>query len=69
MIGFKKGERKGENVGFEKGIQYEQKLEEKKNRTTALKMLRKRIPVEDICDFTGLSIEKVLELKKRIKTK
>ena len=68
-IGFSKGERKGEEIGFKKGIQHEQKLEERKNRTTALKMLRKGIPVEDICDFTGLSIEKVLELKKRIKIK
>jgi predicted transposase YdaD len=76
--GFKKGEdtgfKKGEDVGFKKGIVHEKQLEkENEEKTikstlenTALKMLKKGISIEEICDFTGLSIEDVLVLKKKV---
>jgi predicted transposase/invertase (TIGR01784 family) len=43
---------KGMKEGMEKGME-----------KVAIKMLKKRIPVEDICDFTGLSLQQVEKLK------
>jgi hypothetical protein len=82
VIGFKKGEdtgfKKGQNIGFksgfETGIEYKNQLEEENEekaikRTlekTALKMLKKGISVEEVSYFTGLSIEEVSVLKKKV---
>jgi len=55
-IGIKKGEtiglKKGETIGLEKG-----------KTEIALKMLKKGVSIEDICDFTGLSKEQIEKLK------
>jgi predicted transposase YdaD len=78
-IGLKKGEdiglKKGEDIGFKKGVDYQKQLLDKikkdliksNQERIALKMLRNGIGVEKICDFTGLSIEEVFELKKKLK--
>ena len=65
-IGFKDGEKKGEDIGFEKGIKFEQQIEEEKKRDTILKMLRKGISVEDISEFSGLTVKKISMLKKKL---
>ena len=36
---------------------------------TAIKMLEKKYPVEEIADLTGLTVEKVLELQKQLPSK
>ena len=76
--GIKKGEhigfKKGEDTGFKKGIEYQKQQKEENEekaikRTlekTALKMLKKGISVEEVRYFTGLSIEEVLVLKKKV---
>ena len=77
-IGLKKGEdiglKKGEDIGFKKRIKYEKQLKEENEKkaiksaleNTALKMLKKGISIEEISDFTGLSIEDVQVLKKKV---
>jgi predicted transposase/invertase (TIGR01784 family) len=55
------GEAKGEAKGIIKG-KIEGKIEEKTE--IALKMLKKGMDIEDICDCTGLSKEKIEKLKK-----
>lgn len=52
-------EEKGREEGFEKG-------EENNAITTAKKMLAKRKPINSIIEFTGLTIEKIEQLKKEI---
>ena len=82
-IGYKKGEKKGEQTGykkgehngFEKGIVLEKQLGKKNEKKAvksnqeyiALKMLKKGISIEEVCEFTGLTIKEVLVLKKKIK--
>ena len=78
-IGYKKGEqtgyKKGEHNGFEKGIVLEKQLGKKNEKKavksnqerTAMKMLKKGISIEEVSDFTGLTIKEVLVLKKKIK--
>ena len=71
------GIKKGEGIGFKKGIEYQKQLKEENEekaikRTlekTALKMLKKGISIEEVSYFTGLSIEEVLVLKKKVKNK
>ena len=56
----------GRQEGMEKGIEkgkVEGKIEEKEE--IALRMLEKEVEIKNICAFTDLSEEKVLELKKR----
>ena len=53
----------------DKAEKREQELEAKANaekRESAKKMLSKGLSVEDISDFTGLSIEEVNQIKKKI---
>jgi len=47
----KEGMEEGIKEGVKKGVM-----------ATALKMLKKGVPVEDICEYTGLSREKVMGL-------
>ena len=55
-IGLEKGEtiglKKGETIGLEKG-----------KTEIALKMLKKKVLIEDICDYTGLTKEQIEKLK------
>jgi len=40
---------------------------EKANEKVALKAIKKNIPISDISEMTGLTVEKITELKKKIK--
>ena len=60
--GMEKGIEKGKMEGKMEG-KIEGKLEEKEE--IALRMLEKEVEIKNICAFTDLSEEKVLELKKR----
>lgn len=74
VAGLKDGFKKGEGTGFKKGIVHEKQLEEenekkaiKRNQeSTAMKMLKNGISIEEISDFTSVSIEEVRVLKKKI---
>jgi predicted transposase YdaD len=57
-IGFKKGE--------EKGIKLEQQIEKEKQKISAVKMIKKRILIEDISEFIGLSIDEIIVIKKKV---
>ena len=60
--GIEKGMEKGIEKGMEKGME-KGKVEEKEE--IALRMLEKEVEIENICAFTDLSEERVLELKKK----
>ena len=53
---FKHAEEKGIEKGIEKG-------EKKKSKKIALKLLARNFPLDEIADFTGLSIEEIKELE------
>ena len=53
--GLEKGIEVGEKIGLEKGAQ-------QKAIETARKMLLKGVPIEDISEFTGLSVEEIERL-------
>ena len=48
--------KKGREEGREEGI-------EKRSREIAANMLRKNVPIESICEFTGLSAEEIAKLQ------
>ena len=56
LAGIEKGRVEGRMEGREEGI-------EKRSREIAVNMLRKNVPIESICEFTGLSKEEVAGLK------
>lgn len=59
-----------EEYGDERAAEaFEQGIEQgahKKAIEDATNMLKKKYPVEDIADITGLSVEKVLELQQQL---
>ena len=54
--GILEGEKRGEKIGEQRG-------EKKSKLEVAKKMLKKKIPVLDIIEFTGLSKEELAEIK------
>jgi predicted transposase YdaD len=72
--GFKKGKRIGIEKGFKNGVEYEKHIEDEKKKellkssheNIAIKMLKKGYIIEDVSNITGLSIEGLLVLKKKI---
>ena len=48
-------------TGLEEGLA---KGREEERNSIALKMLKNNLPVQTICDVTGLSVEEVLKLQK-----
>ncbi len=60
LEGEKRGEKRGEKIGEKIG---EQRGEKKSKLEVAKKMLKKKIPVLDIIEFTGLSKEELAEIK------
>ncbi len=67
--GEKRGERRGERRGEERG---ERRGEERGIKQKALEMakigINKDYPIEDIVEFSGLSLEEVLELRRNLET-
>ena len=59
-IGLEEGLEKGLEKGREEG------REEERN-SIVLKMLQNNLPVQTICDVTGLSLEEVAKLKEEVK--
>ena len=58
-----------EEYGDERAAQAFQQGAQQKAEETAIKMLRKHYPVEDVVELTELTAEKVLELKNKIEEK
>ena len=58
-----------EEYGDERAAQAFQQGVQQKAEETAIKMLRKHYPVEDVVELTELTAEKVLELKNKIEEK
>ena len=58
QIGFKQGERRGKKQGIQIGFQQgEDKM------MAALRMLKKNLPLETIVEKTGLTLQRLTELK------
>ena len=51
----------GHEEGLEEGLA---KGREEERNSIVLKMLKNNLPVQTICDVTGLSVEEVLKLQK-----
>ena len=62
QIGFKQGEKQGERRGKKQGIQIGFKQGEDK-MMAALRMLKKNLPLETIVEKTGLTLQRLTELK------
>jgi predicted transposase/invertase (TIGR01784 family) len=60
-LGFDNGVKEGEDIG----IKQEQQIEKERQKTSAVKMIKKGILIEDTIEFTGLSIDEIAELKKK----
>ena len=58
-----------EEYGDERAAQAFQQGAQQKAEETAIKMLSKHYPVEDVVELTDLTEEKVLELKNKIEEK
>ena len=58
-----------EEYGDERAAQAFQQGAQQKAEETAIKMLKKHYPVEDVVELTDLTAEKVLELKNKIEEK
>ena len=56
-----KGRVKGRAEGLEEGLT---KGREEERNSIVLKMLKNNLPVQTICDVTGMSVEEVLKLQK-----
>jgi predicted transposase YdaD len=65
-IGIKKGEENGVEKGKDIGIKYEQQIEKEVFRRSAVKMIKNGIPIEDIREYTGLPIDEIAVLKKKV---
>lgn len=65
-LGYVAGKDDGLKEGKDTGIKYEQQIEMENHRTSAVKMIKKGISIEDIIEFTGLSIDEITLLKKKI---
>ena len=72
LAGIEKGREEGLQEGVEKGREEgreEGRMEgreegiEKRSREIAANMLRKNVPIESICEFTGLSAEEITKLQ------
>ncbi|GHV11179.1 hypothetical protein FACS1894219_01920 [Clostridia bacterium] len=64
--GLKEGEKKGLKEGEKKGeIKGEKQGEKKKATAMAIKMLKKNRPIDEIVEFTELSVEEIAKLKKK----
>ena len=61
--GLAKGLAKGRVIGRAEGL--EEGREEERN-SIVLKMLKNNLPVQTICDVTGLSVEEVTKLKESL---
>mgnify|MGYP002707726625 CR=1 FL=1 len=54
----------GHEEGLEEGLA---KGREEERNSIVLKMLQNNLPVQTICDVTGLSLEEVAKLKEEVK--
>ncbi|GHU35137.1 hypothetical protein FACS1894105_03210 [Clostridia bacterium] len=64
--GLKEGEKRGLKEGEKKGeIKGEKQGEKKKATAMAIKMLKKNRPIDEIVEFTELSVEEIAKLKKK----
>ena len=61
--GLAKGRVKGRAEGLEEGLA---KGREEERNSIVLKMLQNNLPVQTICDVTGLSMEEVAKLKEEV---
>ena len=70
QIGFKQGERRGKKQGIQIGFQQGEECGEKRGEKrgvdkmmAALRMLKKNLPLETIVEKTGLTLQRLTELK------
>ena len=70
QIGFKQGERRGEKRGIQIGFQQGEECGERRGKKqgmdsmmAALRMLKKNLPLETIVEKTGLTLQRLTELK------
>jgi predicted transposase/invertase (TIGR01784 family) len=66
MKGESKGPAKGLAKGRAEGRAEEKAKAEQEKTDMAFKMIKKRMPIEDVCDFTGLSREQIEKLVKQV---
>jgi len=65
-IGMEKGERTGKEIGKEIGKKIgEEKGRQAEKDTIALRLLKKGMDIESISEITGLTRERIIEMKKR----